>query len=348
MPRVLLESINKVTNSMLLKCGVDQDSIDIILRTIQFANRRGVATHGVGRLPLYVKKIQNGNLNPVNCVERVISSDAIAVYDGHNGFGQVAAQLAMEDCMERARVSGIGAVGVRNSNNFGMAGYFGEMAARQNMAAIIFANAAPAIAPTGGARPLLGTNPLCYAFPGSDTQSPIILDMATSVVARGKIRLAAKNGEKIPMTWAIDKNGNPTDDPNEALAGALLPIGGYKGYGLALFVDLFAGLLTGSAFAGGVQPLSKTDVPSRNGHLFIVLDVKRFVDEAEYQRRLDWLRKAISDSGEPGRVLVPGERGYREAEIHSETVEIPAKQIIEINELADILSISERLETVAQ
>lgn len=346
MPKVLLENIDNITKYVLLKCGVDEDSIEIIQRTIRFANRRGVATHGVGRLPLYVRKIRSGTLNPVNCMEQISSGGAVAVYDAHNGFGQVAAEQAMKDCMERAGASGIAAVGVRNSNNFGMAGYFGEMAAGQGMAAIIFANAAPAIAPTGGVKPLLGTNPLCYAFPGSDTQPPVILDMATSVAARGKIRLAAKNGEKIPMDWAIDKNGNPTDNPEEALAGALLPLGGYKGYGLALFVDLFAGLLTGSAYAGGVQPLSRTEVPSRNGHLFIVLDVNKFIDEKEYRTRLDFLRKEILGCGAPGDVLFPGERGYREAGRHTETVEIPLKQIQEINKLADELCISGRLEII--
>ncbi|MCM1568352.1 MAG: Ldh family oxidoreductase [Roseburia sp.] len=346
MPRVSLEKIDHITKYVLLKCGVDKDSIEIIQQTIRFANRRGVATHGVGRLPLYVKKIQSGTLNPVNCMEQVSSSGAVAVYDAHNGFGQVAAEWAMKDCLERAGTTGIAAVGVRNSHNFGMAGYFGEMAARQGMAAIIFANAAPAIAPTGGAKPLLGTNPLCYAFPGSDTQPPVILDMATSVAARGKIRLAAKNGEKIPLDWAMDKNGKPTEDPNEALAGSLFPIGGYKGYGLALFVDMFAGLLTGSAYAGGVQPLSKTEVPSRNGHLFITLDVKKFVDEAEYRTRLDILRREILSCGAPGNVLFPGERGYRETDKNTETVELPLKQIQEINKLADTLSVPEHLEIV--
>lgn len=344
MPKVSINSIDRVVRASLVRCGVDEASTGIVLDTIHFANRRGVATHGVGRLPLYVNKIRSGNFNPHNDVERIIDSEAIAVYDANNGFGQVAADIAVRDCVARAECFGIGAVGVRNSNNFGMAGYFGEMIAKAGMAAIIFANASPAIAATGASKAVLGTNPLCYAFPGTDEISPIILDMATAVAARGKVRLAAKNGEKIPLTWATDEKGNPTDDPNEALKGALLPIGDYKGYGMALFVDLFAGMLTGSAHAGKVKPLSKMEEPSRNGHFFIAIDIKRFMNEEQYKEYLIDTVHALKESGEA--VVMPGERGYTEAKKHVETVELPMKQISEINAMADELGVEEHLEVM--
>lgn len=343
---VSIRSIDAVTTKALLACGVDQNSIEAILPTIHYANCRGVPTHGVGRLPLYVKKIQAGNLNPKDEIETVVDSDAVAVLDAHDGFGQVAASHAMQIGMDKAKRYGIAVVGVRNSNNFGTAGYFGDMAARNGLAAIIFANAAPAIAPTGGNKTIFGTNPLCYAFPGNARRNPIVLDMATTVAARGKIRLAAKNGEKIPRDWAVGADGKPTDDPNEALLGSLLPIGGYKGYGLSLFVDLFAGLLTGSACAGEVRPLSKMDSASRNGHLFILIDVSRFLSDDELDERMDAFYQAVKSCGAEGNVLLPGERGYRRMAEQKTTVEISQKQLHEINETAERVGIQERLEEV--
>ena len=346
MASVEIKSIDEVASRLLAINGVSQASIDIVLDTINFANQRGVPTHGVGRLPLYIKKIRAGNLNPKDEIETVTDSGAVAILDAHGCLGQVAAKRAIDLAIEKAACYGIAAVGVQNSNNFGMAGYFGDYAAKKGMAALIFANASPAIAPTGGKEKLLGTNPLCFAFPGGSKHWPVVLDMATSVVARGKIRLAAKNEEKIPLDWALDENGQPTDDPKEALKGSLLPFGGYKGYGLSLFVDIFAGLLTGSAFAGGVEQLSKMDSFSNNGHLFIVMDSKRFMSEAELDERVDYLVQRVKACGEPDTVRLPGESGYAKMTTHIETVELPETQISEINHLAEEFGLAERLKIV--
>lgn len=343
---VTIQSIDDVTSKTLHACGVDEKSIKVILDTIHYANRRGVPTHGVGRLPLYVKKIKAGNFNPKDEVEVLMNSEAVALLDAHGGFGQVAANYAMEMCIEKAKKYGIAIVGVRNSNNFGTAGYFGDIAAQNDMAAIIFANASPAIAPTGGKKTIFGTNPLCYAFPGNKEKNPVILDMATTIVARGKIRLAAKNNEKIPLDWAIGPDGQATDDPNEALLGSLLPVGGYKGYGLSLFVDLFAGLLTGSAYAGNVKPLSKMDVASDNGHLFIVFDVKRFLTEEELEEKINVFYNSVKSCGEEENIMLPGERGYAKMAEQFETVTISQKQFDEINEIAESVGVRTRLEEV--
>jgi len=344
--KVSIDSIRDVVKDTLAAVGVDGTSIGVILDTILFANRRGVATHGVGRLPLYIKKIKSGHFNPRDEVETVMDSGAVALMDAHNGFGQVAADHAMRLAIEKAREYGVAAVGVRNSNNFGTAGYFGDMAARQGFAAMVYANAAPAIVPTGGNRTIFGTNPICYAFPGGAGKNPVLLDMATTVAARGKIRLAAKNGEKIPMDWATGPDGKPTDDPNEALKGSLLPIGGYKGYGLSMFVDLLAGLLTGSAHGGGVVNLSRMDADSGNGHLFIVIDAHRFMSPEALDRRMADFVDAVKACGDPGVVLMPGERENIMREQQGEAVEISDKQFEEINELAKNLGVTRRLEHV--
>ena len=346
MPKISLESIERVTRESLGACGVPAESIEMILDTICYANRCDIPTHGIGRLPLYVKKIKTGHFNPKDEVQAIMDSEAVAVLDAHGGFGQVAAKHAIDLALEKAAKYGIAAVGVRNSNNFATAGYYGDYVARRGMAAFIFANASPAIAPTGGRRTIFGTNPLCFAFPGSNDNNPIVLDMATTVAARGKIRLAAKNGEKIPFDWAIGPDGKPTDDPNEALQGSLLPIAGYKGYGLSLFVDVFAGMLTGSAFAGEVKPLSNMEQYSNNGHLFVVIDIKRFMSTTELKERVDHFYDAVKNCGEEGTVMLPGEPGYKKMAEQIYAVNISAKQFEEVNEIAESLGVSARLENV--
>ena len=344
--RVSINNISQVVKETLTKTGVPDRDVTIILDTILFANRRGVATHGVGRLPLYVHKIASGHYNPKTEIEVLVDSQAYALLDAHNGFGQVAAYQATQMAIKKAKEFGVSVVGVRNSNNFGTAGYFGDMAARQGCAAMVYANAAPAIAPTGGNKTIFGTNPLSFAFPGSGEYDAILLDMATTVAARGKIRLAAKNGEKIPLDWAIGPDGRPTDDPNIALLGSLLPIGGYKGYGLSMFVDLFAGLLTGSHFAGGVKNLSQMDEDSGNGHLFVLIDVDKFMNESERHSRIETFYKSVKACGEEGKVFMPGEIEYNHMRENTDSVYISSKQLEDINAVAEEVGTLTRLAAV--
>ena len=343
---ITVSSVKTTVLQTLAAVGVREEDAAIILDTILFANQRGVATHGIGRLPLYVKKIKSGHFDPACRVETVSDSMGTAVLDAHNGFGQVAAYKATKLAIAKAKEYGVAVVGVRNSNNFGAAGYFGDLAAREGMAAMIYANAAPAIAPTGGTKTIFGTNPICYAFPGGAGEDPILLDMATTVAARGKIRLAAKNGEKIPADWATGPDGAPTDDPNEALKGALLPIGGYKGYGLSMFVDLLAGMLTGSAYGGGVKNLSKMDADSRNGHLFVVIDTQRFLPPEALKAATEQFRSSVKACGPEGRIFLPGEIEYLCREKHQDAVEISEKQYQELAELTRALGVQAAPEPV--
>ena len=343
---ISINSLQQVVIETLLKVGVSKDDAEIIYDTILFANRRGIVPHGVGRLPLYVHKILAGHYNPKNDIEILANNAAYALIDAHNGFGQVVAYKATQMAIEKAKQIGVAVVGVRNSNNFGAAGYFGDMAAREGCAAMVYANAAPAIAPIGGFKTIFGTNPLCYAFPGTDDYNPIILDMATTVAARGKIRLAAKNGEKIPMDWAVGPDGQPTDDPNVALKGSLLPIGGYKGYGLSMFMDIFAGLLTGSHFAGDVKNLSKMDEDSGNGHLFVVIDINKFMTEDEKRERIHHFYNAVRSCGEEGKIFMPGEIEYIKMHKAIETVEISPKQLEDVNAIAEEVGATSRLQKI--
>ena len=230
---VKVEDLWSRSVAILCSVGVPEGDAGMVADSIVYAHTRGKHTHGIGRMPIYIRKIREGLLNPLTPMTLVRDNPALAVYDAENGFGQVAALRAMDTAISRAKLYGIGAAGVRNSNNFGTAGFIGEHAAFQGMIGFVIANSGPAIAPTGGRKAVLGTNPICAAFPGNDTIPPVIFDMACSNAARGKIRLAAKNGEKIPFGWAVDENGRETNDPNEALKGTMMPIGGYKGFGLA-------------------------------------------------------------------------------------------------------------------
>lgn len=343
---ISIDNLNQVVIEVLVKVGVSDEDAAIILDTILFANRRGVATHGVGRLPLYVHKIAAGHFNPKNEIEVLADNAAYALLDAHNGFGQVVAYKATKMAIEKAKKYGIAVVGVRNSNNFGAAGYYGDMAAREGCAAMVYANAAPAIAPTGGNKTIFGTNPLCYAYPGDENHDPILLDMATTIAARGKIRLAAKNGEKIPLDWAIGPDGQPTDDPNVALKGSLLPIGGYKGYGLSMFVDIFAGMLTGSHYAGGVKNLSKMEEDSGNGHLFVVIDLDKFMTADEKRERIAHFYEAVKACGEKGKVFMSGEIEYIKMKKTTKTVQISSKQFEDVNAVAEEVGIISRLVSI--
>ena len=321
---VTIDHIRSGSERLLQSWGVPAQQAGLIADTIIYAHRHGKHTHGVTRLPIYRRKIELGLMSPCTDCRMVQDFAAIGVMDCQNGFGQVAADSAMQLAVEKATKFGIGAMFVRNSNNFGVAGYFGEIAAMVGMAGFVVTASAPALAPQGGRKSVFGTNPYCYAFPSPNGN--IVLDMSVSVAARGKIRLAQKNGEKIPLGWAVDKNGEPTDDPAEALAGNLLAIGGAKGFGLALVADVLAGLLSGSAFGGEVKPLATEYAPSRHGHFFAAIDISRLMPEEEYARKILELERNLKSCGEDDRIFLPGERSRRKAQENSETVEIGDRQ----------------------
>ena len=343
MGTVSLGVVSEISTQILIKNGIPAKDAAIVADTILDAHRKGRHTHGIGRLPIYVRRVKENLMSAETIMKPVSDTPLVTVYDAQNGFGQVAAYRGMTQCIEKAALHGVGVVANKEANSFGTAGYYGELAAKRGMISIVMGNASPAIAPTGGSRAILGTNPICFSFPGTANNKPIILDMACSVVARGKIRLAAKNGEKIPFGWALDSNGNPTDDPNAAIKGTLNAIGGHKGFGLALVADILAGLLSGSAFAGDAKALDTPSGPSRCGHFFAVINPEFFISREEYEERIDYLIERIKACGEPGGVFMPGEIEYLHETDHSETVELSAGVIDDVNRLAEDSGIELRL-----
>ena len=271
----------------------------------------GHHTHGVSRIESYGERLDLGGIKRDARVSVAEVAPALARVDGDNGLGPVVGMRALREAMSRARALGVGVAFARHSNHFGAISPYCWIAASEGIATIIGSNSTSTIAPTGGREARLGNSPLGFGIPNPDGR-PIILDMAMSVVARARIRNALKRGAAIPDTWATDREGNPTTDPQAALDGFLLPIGGYKGYGLALIVDLFAGLLSGASYLTHVRSWSDEPEAAQDlGHFFIAIDASRLGDARELHARMEDFARLLHDTppADPARpVLLPGER----------------------------------------
>ncbi len=277
----------------------------------------GHHTHGLSRIESYGERIEVGGIDPAARVREEELAPAIVRIEGGNALGPVVGLRALRSAMARARALGVGVAFARGSNHFGAVGPYGWIAAQEGFASIIGSNATTTIAPTGGRDARLGNSPLAITVPnpGGD---PVILDMAMSVVARAKIRNALKRGEPIPDAWATDRDGRPTTDAKAALDGFLLPIGGYKGYGLALMVDLFAGLLSGASYLTHVKSWSDEPEAAQDlGHFFIVIDAARLGPTEWLTGRMQDFARILHDTppSDPRQpVLLPGEREMRALE----------------------------------
>jgi len=298
----------------------------------------GHATHGVLRLESYGDRIRRGAIDPRArpSVERV--APALARVDGRGAIGPLVGRVALDEAIAGARACGIGAAFVRNGNHFGAIGPYCWLAAQDGFATIIGSNASVTVAPTGGREERIGNNPLAIGVPhpGGD---PVILDMAMSVAARGKIRAAAKKGQSIPDTWATDREGRPTTDPKAALEGFLMPFGGYKGYGLAVMVDLFAGVLAGSGYLTHVKSwLDEPDAPGNLGHFFIALDCARLGSAEWLADRVDDFAGILhaTERADPAvAVRLPGESEMQKLARHRrEGIEIDAEVLATLQRFA--------------
>ena len=244
----------------------------------------GAPTHGLSRLKMYCDRINKKVINPKPKIKIKKISQSIAHIDADNSIGFVAADIGIKHAINNAKKTGFGLVGIKRSGHYGLSGYYAEQAVKKNLIAFCFTNAPPAIAPHGAKKSLFGTNPICFGTPTS-SKVPFILDTSVSVINRGKIRVAARSGKKIPEGVALDKNGKPTTDAKKALAGVQLPIAGFRGSGLAWMVDILSGVLTGGNHGGKVKdPFDDFSGPQNIGHLFIVIKPNLFVNN--YNQRI--------------------------------------------------------------
>ena len=244
----------------------------------------GAPTHGLSRLKMYCDRINKKVINPKPKIKIKKISQSITHIDANNSIGFVAGDIGIKQAIKNAKSTGIGLVGIKNSGHYGLSGYYAEKAVKKNLIAFCFTNAPPAIAPHGSKKSLFGTNPICFGAPTS-SKVPFILDTSVSVINRGKIRVAAKTGKKIPEGVALDKFGKPTTDAKKALAGVQLPIAGFRGSGLAWMVDILSGVITGGNHSGKVKdPFDDFSGPQNIGHLFIVMKPNLFV--GNYNKRI--------------------------------------------------------------
>lgn len=294
--------------SVLKGAKVRSKDAEIIAESLVYADLRGVGSHGLIRLETYLQRIERGIMNLAADMPVINETPAAAFIDAQNGFGQIAGIKGMDLAVTKAETMGVGFVSVKNSNHFGVSAYYAKRATDKNMAAIVLTNAGPAMKPYGGTEALLGTNPFASAVPVGSGE-PMILDMATTEVARGKLRKALANNEAIPPGWAVDKDGKPTTDPKAGLEGTLCPLGGPKGSGLSLMIDLFTGVLSGSALTGDVKGVTNMTGASCAAHMFLAVNpaffsgTERFLaDTAAVSARIHGQKPAFGPQ-----VFLPGE-----------------------------------------
>ena len=277
--------------------GVPDDSASIIADSLVEADLRGVETHGVTRLAGYVRMLREGKMNPRPNIKVVKEGPAMVLLDADNASGIVAGVKAMEITIKKAKEVTVSVAGVRNSTHCGALAYFTEMAIEHGMVGFMTVMAPPTVPPYGGKTPVLSTSPWSFAIPAGQGL-PILLDMATTVVAGGKIVLAAKKGEKIPRDWALDQDGMPTDDPGKALKGFFQWIGGPKGYGLGVVAEVLSGVLVGGPFGRSMPPFTHPYGSSQfmQGHFQAALNISHFMPLSEFTSRVDQLIRELKSS----------------------------------------------------
>ena len=305
------------------KLGVPSSDARIVADILVAADLKGFGSHGISRLKRYVEAINTGSIEPVANIRVIKETPLSALIDGGNGLGQVVAFRAMKKCIETAEKSGVGFVGVRNSNHFGIAGYYSTMALEKDMIGISLTNARSSVAPTFGVEPVLGTNPMSVAVP-TGGPFPFVLDMATSITQRGKLEVLETENKKMLSGWAIDEKGKTITNPKKATQGifarkaALLPLGGigeefggHKGYGLGLLVDILCACFTGANF--GLHLLRSKKGGYNLGHFFGAIKIELFRPLNEFKKTIDRMFKEVKGSKKfPGkkRIYIAGEKEF--------------------------------------
>jgi LDH2 family malate/lactate/ureidoglycolate dehydrogenase len=338
------------TVDLLIAAGESPENARLVADNLCKADARGVTTHGTYLLTPIFERVAENQLRLPTEPKLVVDTAAVAVIEGGDGLGPVAGKFAADVAIDRAKKFGISLVLIRDTNNLGSLAYYTELIAREGMIALMSCNAAPAMAPWGGAEAFTGTNPIAIAI-YTGTEVVFSADMATSVVARGKIRQAAREGKSIPMDWAMDEEGNPTSDPNVALKGTLLPMGGPKGSALALAVDIMSGMLSGAAHAPNVLSFHTTSGKTGVGAALVAIDITKFMglqefenSMAEYVKSLKGMKKAKQTT----EIFLPGEIEHNR-EINSVTngIKLDDKAVGVLDALLEKIGSSKRLTEVA-
>ncbi len=343
---IRFEDLRTFCNQAYLKAGVPPDEARVVADLLARADLRGIETHGVTRLPIYIQRLQKGYVRKRLDLSYLKDKGPLCYAQANGSMGHLVAHHAMRRAIEKAQEFGIGWVSVKDSGHFGVAGLFPIMAAEADLIGYLCSNSAPMMAPFGGRSRIIGNNPLSYAFPAA-SHPPVVVDFSCSVVSSGRLIVARKKGEKIPLGWAVNTDGLPTDDPYAGYegGGSLLPLGEHKGYGLAMSHEILSAILTGGKWTRDIKSLYEQDETGIQGtcHSFMALDPDAFVGREEFKQQMDRYIEAIKTSGKAAKVeeiLVPGEPEVRiEARRLREGIPLAPNTVRELSALADSLGL---------
>ncbi len=342
--------VREFTLDVLRGIGVPHEEAKICADVLIASDMKGIDSHGVGRLKMYFDRIKEGVQFPTTKFEVVKETETTAVVDGNHGMGHVVAYRSMRMAMDKAKKYGLGAVAVRNSTHYGIAGYYPEMATKEDMLGITVTNARPSVPPTFGVAPMLGTNPLTFGAP-TDEPFPFLIDCATSISQRGKIELLDRAEKQTPEGWAIDEQGRPFTDTKKLLVdmvkgtASLLPmggageiLGGHKGYGWSVMVEILSAALQDGAFLKGLWGFDENGkkIPYKLGHFFLAMDISHFIDPKRFRKIAgDIMRALRASKKEPhaDRIYTAGEKEY-ESELLRMKEGIPVNENLQKDILA--------------
>lgn len=343
-----VEKLQIYLSEMYLKAGLSQEDADICAECTILTNLWGVDSHGVLRTPAYIKRVLKGAVNKSANPFYLKGEDGpLAIMDGDAGMGYVVGVKAMKAAVEKAKEFGLGMIVVKNSNHFGATSLFTRVAADAGMLGIVTTNVIPNIGMPGNKKPVTGNNPLALSAPIGKPY-PFSLDISMSAVAGGKLLLAQKKGDKIPNTWSIDKDGNPTDDPFKGFEGILLPTGMHKGLGMSLFIDIITGVMSGGPFLQNIKSMYKhADEPSLTSHVFIVIDPEFFMEKDEFAKKMEqWVEmiKSTPMADPQAEQIIPGEIEYKcEMARRESGIPLPAELVKDLKVLEEQLNMDNRL-----
>jgi len=337
-------------SALFEKTGVSTDESEYLAQSLVDINLWGIDSHGVLRVPIYIKRLLAGSCNPQPNIKTLKSAITLELLYGDDGHGQIVGRAAMQRAIELAKSYNVGIVAAVRSNHFGAAATFTRMAVAEGMLGVAMTNVVQNVVAPGGSKPIIGNNPFSIAVP-TYGEFPFVLDISLSTVAGGKLLLASKKAEKIPLDWGTDIYGQPTDDPDEAFKGFLLPVGGHKGLGLAYAVEIMTGVLSGGVFLDAMKGMYKyPDDPSLTSHMMMAINISAIMDPAEVKKQMSEFVEKIHQSpmwDQKQEMLIPGELEYR-SEHNRKANGIPLSRNLydELIELATELGVDIELQTI--
>ena len=337
-PRYTPEALQAFATRAFASAGLPETDAATIARDLVKANLRGLDSHGVSRIPMYLERLDKGLVNPRPDMKVTKVAGAVAHLDADNAMGFLPSHLAMDTAMDLAADAGIGMVGVKNSTHFGMGALYVLQAIKRGFVSMVFTNSSPAIAMWGGRSAFLGAAPMAAGVPAGRS-APFVMDMSMTVIARGKIRLAAMKGDPIPEGLALDQDGNPTTDAAKAFEGVCLPFGGVKGSVLGTMMDLMSGVLTGANYGGDVKSLYfDHSAPQNVGHMFFAIRPDLFMAMTDFEARMDEFNRRIKDlprAAGVDEILMPGEPEARtEAARRAGGIPVTANVVVDLARVA--------------